>query len=75
MAYTWQWTMIVYGHSNFCHCFDSMWDKHMSSLAWDEITYSFPNFNSATVEVWEWISNFNWHFMMDVITYPCQDLS
>ena len=25
---------------------------------WDEITYSFPNFNGATVEVWEWISNF-----------------
>ena len=25
---------------------------------WDESTYPFPNFNSATVEVWEWISNF-----------------
>ena len=25
---------------------------------WDEITYPFPNFNSATVEVGEWISNF-----------------
>ena len=24
----------------------------------DEITYSFPNFNSAAVEVWEVISNF-----------------
>ena len=25
---------------------------------WDEITYPFPNFNDATVEVREWISNF-----------------
>ena len=24
---------------------------------WDEITYAFPNFNVATVEVWEWMSN------------------
>ena len=24
---------------------------------WDEITYPFLNFNSTTVEVWEWISN------------------
>ena len=35
----------------------------------DEITYAFPNFNSATVEVWEWISNFIPHFIMDVISY------
>ena len=28
---------------------------------WDEITYPFPNFNSCTVEVWEWISNFITH--------------
>ena len=26
--------------------------------AWDEITYQFPNINSAAVEVWVWISNF-----------------
>ena len=25
---------------------------------WYEITYPFPNYNSETVEVWEWISNF-----------------
>ena len=35
-----------------------------------QITYPFPNFNGATVEVWEWISNFNPHLIMDVITYP-----
>ena len=28
---------------------------------WDEITYPFPNFNGAAVEVWEWISNFTPH--------------
>ena len=28
---------------------------------WDEIVYSFPNFNSAVVEAWEWMSNFISH--------------
>ena len=28
---------------------------------WDDITSPIPNFNSATVEVWEWISNFISH--------------
>ena len=26
---------------------------------WDEITYPFPNFNGATVEVWEWDKQFH----------------
>ena len=39
---------------------------------WDEITYSFPNFNDVTVwEVWEWLSNVILHFAGHVITYPC----
>ena len=25
---------------------------------WDKISYPFPNFSGATVEVWEWINNF-----------------
>ena len=37
-------------------------------IMWGEITYPFPNFNGATVEVWEWISNFIPHFIIDVIT-------
>ena len=37
----------------------------------DEITYLFPNFNGATAEVWESISNFTLHYIMDVIIYPC----
>ena len=37
---------------------------------WDEITYPFPYFNSVTVEVWEWISNFISHFY-----WPCDYLS
>ena len=28
----------------------------------------------VTVEVWEWISNFILHFIMDVITYPCYSM-
>ena len=31
--------------------------NHIPSILWDEITYSFPNLNGCTVEVWEWISN------------------
>ena len=42
----------------------------MPSKVWDEITYSFLNFNGCTVEVSEWISNFTPHFIDDVITYP-----
>ena len=40
-----------------------------------EITYSFPNFNGAIVEVWEWISTFITHFTGYVITDPCWNWS
>ena len=42
------------------------------------MTYPFPNFNGAAIEVWELISIFIPHFIIDVISYPnnpCQDLS
>ena len=42
---------------------------------WDEITYPFLNFNGATVEVYEWISNFLPYFTGHAITYPCWDKS
>ena len=47
--------------------------NHMSSQMWDDITCSFPNFNGAAVEVWEWMSNFILHFIGHVITSPCRD--
>ena len=51
---------------------DPAWmNTHIPRKVWDEITYSVPNFNGYTVEVWEWISNFTLHFMMDVIIFPC----
>ena len=40
---------------------------------WDEITYAFPNLNSVTVEVCEWINNLISQFTGHVITYPCWD--
>ena len=46
----------------------------MPSEMWVEITSLFPNFNGSTTEVWEGISNFILHFIMDVITNPCWDL-
>ena len=45
----------------------------MPNIVWDEITYPFPNFNSKTVEVWEWMNDSISHYMMDVTTYPCWD--
>ena len=45
--------------------------NHILNKVWDEITPPFPNFNGATVEVWEWINNSIPHFAMGVITYPC----
>ena len=38
------------------------------SVGW--ITYPFPNFNGATVEVREWVSNYIQQFNEYVITYP-----
>ena len=42
---------------------------HMISKVLGEINYPFPNFNGCTVEVWEWISNFIPHFIMEAIAY------
>ena len=41
----------------------------MLSNVWDEIIYPFPNFNGTAVQVWDYISNFIPHFIMDVFTY------
>ena len=46
---------------------------HTASKIWQKIAYPFLNFNSTTVDVWEWTGNFIQHFMMDVITYLCRD--
>ena len=37
---------------------------------WDEITYPFPNLNSAATEIWECVGYFMPHFSGQVITYP-----
>ena len=35
---------------------------------WDEINYPAPMFNSATIDVWDWISYFMTHFIGCMIT-------
>ena len=45
-------------------------NNYLRHKVWVESIYPFPNFNSATVEVWEWISNFIPHFIMNAITFP-----
>ena len=47
----------------------------MKHEVWDEITRPFPNFNDATVEVWERISYFIPHFTRRVVTGPCLNCS
>ena len=46
---------------------------HIPGKVWNDITNLFPNFNGATVEVREYISNFIPHFVIDKINYPCCD--
>ena len=45
--------------------------KYIHYKMYDEITSPFPNFNSATVEVWEWKSNFITHLTGHMVTYSC----
>ena len=37
--------------------------NYIHQNVWDPITYPFPNFNGATVEVWELISKFIQHLL------------
>ena len=54
----------------FMFCIYIAWiSNFIHYRVWDEVTYPFPNFNGATIEVWEWISNFTPHFTGYVITY------
>ena len=39
---------------------------------WGEITYPFPDFNGAAIEVWERIGNFIPYFTGHVFTYLCR---
>ena len=49
--------------------------NHMRSKMWDENTYPSPNFNGITVVVWERVSNFIPHFIIDAIINLCWVLS
>ena len=40
----------------------------------NKLLHPFPNFNGATIEVWECISNFIPHLPGHMMTYPCRDL-
>ena len=57
-----------------CLTFILVWiSNYILYEMWDEITYPLQNFNAATVEVWEWLSNFIPHLIGHVITYACWD--
>ena len=46
----------------------SMISNYIHYKMWDEITYIFPNFSGATIEVWEWISSLIPHLTGHVTT-------
>ena len=49
-------------------------DDTFNALSWMKIiAFWLRSYNGAAVEVWEWISIFISHFIMDLITYPCWD--
>ena len=69
----WDWSLFIAGPC-YWHGLTSIsaWiSNHTHSKVRNEIIYPFPNFNSFTVEVWEWISNFIPRLIMDVIIQPC----
>ena len=43
---------------HWVHLIPAWISNHTYYKECNEITYPFPNFNGATVEVWKWISNF-----------------
>ena len=53
------------------HIITSWISNCIHNKAWAQITYSFPNFNGFTVEVWKWISNFIAYFTGHEIISPC----
>ena len=46
--------------------------NHTPCQEWNEITYSFPNVNLYTIEVWEGIGDFIlYQMLIDIITHLC----
>ena len=52
------------GEGGYCTLIPAWMSNYIHYNMWDEITYPFPNFNNATVEVWKWISNFTPHSLL-----------
>ena len=66
----WTWMSFSYGFDNVLR--DKI-NNYILSKMWVGFIYPFPNFNGATVEVWEWISSFIAHFIGFMIAYLCWD--
>ena len=55
------------------NCVHIVFPEHSGATPYkvrDEITCRFPNFNSDSIEVWEWMNNLISHFTGHVTTYP-----
>ena len=53
-------------HVIYSPILSSMDKYYIHYKVWGEIIYTCLNFNVETLEVWEWVSNFMPHFIMDV---------
>ena len=54
------------------NCMDK-WLHPLWNVGWNYLSIPKLQRNGSTVEVWEWLSNFIPHFIMNIITYPCRD--
>ena len=45
----------------------------ITSPAWDEFSYPWPNIHGCNIDVWEWLSNFTPNIKMGFINHPCKD--
>ena len=61
--------LLVNGQYWFVFC-EMLFSSCIKNVDLHGITYSFPNFNGCTIEVWEWISNYILNFTGHMISYP-----
>ena len=56
-------------------CIPACINNHMPNKVWAYITFPFPDFIGATVDVWVRINNFTPYFIMDVIASQCSQVN
>ena len=75
LLWLWNYTTALYHYTQnktqqgtLCTLFTAWISNQIHYKMWGEIPYPFPNFNGATVEVWEWIRHFFPHQACDCLS-------